>query len=84
MKDRDDLICVATTSNPALAHVWRNALETEGIECHVGEYLTYWLDHAPWAQAELWVHAAQADQARDLLAHHLPHHAVSDEWTVGV
>jgi hypothetical protein len=67
-----DIVCVATTPNRALAHVWRNALEAEGIECQVGDYLTFWFDNMPWSQADVWVHRAHAHRAREILEHQLP------------
>ena len=36
----DDIVHLATATNPPEAHLWRQALEGEGIRCHVvGEYL---------------------------------------------
>lgn len=67
-----DIVCVATTPNRALAHNWRVALEAEGIECQVGDYLTYWLDNAPRNQADVWVHRANAHRAREILEPQFP------------
>ena len=71
MNDRD-IVCLATTPNRALAHVWRNALEDEGIECEVGEALTFWINNVPLAQADLWVHRFNVDRAMRLLEASLP------------
>jgi len=65
-----DIVCVATTPNQALVHVWRTALEAEGIECQVGDNLNFWFDNTPWAQADVWVHRANAHRAREILEHH--------------
>jgi hypothetical protein len=62
-----DIVCVATTPNRTLAWRWRSVLEAEGIECQVGEQLTFWFENQPWSQADVWVHRAQAHRARELL-----------------
>jgi hypothetical protein len=62
-----DIVCVATTPNRALAHIWRNALEAAGIQCQVGDQLTFWFDNTPWAQTDVWVHRAHAHRAREIL-----------------
>ena len=64
-----DIVCVATTPNRELAHVWRGALEAEGIECQVGEQRTFLFDNTPWAQSDVWVHRALALSH----PHRLPH-----------
>jgi hypothetical protein len=61
------LICVATTLNQALAHVWRNAIEAEGIECQVDE------SSVPWLEASVWVHPGNAARAWEIIQRHLPH-----------
>jgi hypothetical protein len=71
--NESELVCVGMTSNTALAHIWRHALEAEGIPCQVGESLTEWLGSVtPWAQADLWVHRANAAKARHILEGHRP------------
>lgn len=62
-----DIVCVATTPNGAQAHMWRNALEAEGIECQVGAPMTFWFEDRPWDQADVWVHRANAHRAREIL-----------------
>lgn len=66
MNDRD-IVCLATTSNQALAHFWRNALENEGIQCEVGEALTFWINNEPQKQADVWVPRVHVDRAQRLL-----------------
>lgn len=70
--NESDIVCVAATPNQAQVHAWRNALQAEGIECQVGEYLTFWFDNTPWAQADVWVHRTNAHRAREILEHQLP------------
>lgn len=67
-----DIVCVATTPNGDLVRIWREALQAEGIECQVGEQLTFWFDNTPWAQADVWVHRADAHRAREILEHQTP------------
>ena len=62
-----DIVCVATTANRALAHDWRESLEAEGIACEVGEQLNFWFDNVPAAQADVWVHRANAHRAREII-----------------
>jgi len=69
--NESDIVCVATTPSGALAHAWRNALEKAGIECEVGEPMTYWIDNALRTQADLWVHRANCQRAREILEPHL-------------
>ena len=63
----DDIIRVATARHPIEAHIWRQALETEGVHCEVvGDFLfgaEGGLPHTP----ELWVHRRDADLARAIL-----------------
>jgi hypothetical protein len=67
-----DIVCVATTPSRELAHVWRGALEAEGIECQVGEQRMFWFDNTPRAQTDVWVHRALAHRAREILVEHPP------------
>lgn len=67
-----DIVCVATTPNRALAHVWRDALQKEGIWCQVGDQLTFWFDNTPWAQTDVWVPRAHAHRAREIVEHQAP------------
>ena len=67
-----DIVCVATTPNRTLAHAWRDALRTKGIECQVGDQLTFWFDNTPWSQTDVWVQRALAHEAREILAQQPP------------
>ena len=62
-----DIVCVATTANQALALDWRRSLEAEGIACEVGEQLDFWFDNVSAAQADVWVHRADAHRAREII-----------------
>lgn len=68
----NEIVCVATTPNRALADSWRGALEAEGIECQVGDHLTFWFDNTPWSQADIWVHRVNAHRAREIVEGHAP------------
>jgi hypothetical protein len=74
-----DIVCVATTPNRDLAHVWRDALEAEGIACQVGDQVTFWLDNMTWALTDVWVHRANAHQAREILEHSPPNDSPAAE-----
>ena len=53
---------LATAENPAMAHVWEEALQAESIRCMVvGDYLDASFGDIPGLKPELWVHR------RDLL-----------------
>jgi len=63
----NDIVCLATTPNRGQAHVWRSALEAEGIECQMGEDLTVYVNNVPWNQADVWVHRFNVERAREIL-----------------
>ena len=63
----NEIICVAKARHPMEAHIWRQALEAEGLHCEVvGEYLLSGEVGTP-AATELWVHRRNADLARAIL-----------------
>ncbi len=67
----DEIVRLATASNPAEAVVWKQALEEEGIPCKVvGELLdSGFLDpHA--ARPEVYVHRADLERAVAALEAH--------------
>jgi hypothetical protein len=67
----DEIVCLATASNPQEAHTWRQALEDEGIRCQVvGDYLDAGVGDIPGFRAELWVHREDVEKARTLLEAH--------------
>ena len=63
----NDMVCLATTSDPAEARLWREILQAEGIDNQVGEDLTVYVDNVPWNQADLWVHRSQVEAATAIL-----------------
>jgi hypothetical protein len=72
----DDIVHLATASNPVEAHVWRQALEDEGISCKVvGDLLDAGIGDVGSVKAEVWVHANDLAQARAFLA---AHHGAAD------
>ncbi len=71
MMQPDDIVRVATAPNPQIAHLWRGALEEEGIRSQVvGDLLDAGLGDIPGIRPELWVHRDDADRARSILAEH--------------
>jgi hypothetical protein len=67
-ESRDDVVPLATASNPAQAHIWQQVLQNEGIQSNVvGDYLDAGLGDIPGMRAELWVHRDDVDRALDIL-----------------
>jgi hypothetical protein len=65
---RDDIVQLATASNPAEAHLWQQVLHDEGIQCKVvGDYLAAGIGDIPGMQPELWVHRDEVERAREVL-----------------
>jgi hypothetical protein len=64
----DDIVRLATATNPAQAHIWREALEAEGISCRVvGDYLDAGIGDVPGITPEVWVHRDDLDRAKTIL-----------------
>ena len=67
----DNMVHLANARNPVEAHVWRQALEEEGIACAVvGDLLEAGIGNVGSVKAEVWVHADDAEKARAFLAAH--------------
>jgi hypothetical protein len=67
----DDIVRLATASNPAEATLWQQALEEEGIQSRVvGDYLEAGIGDVPGIRPEVWVHRDDAERARRILASH--------------
>ncbi len=65
---REDIVRLATASNPVQAHIWEQALQEAGIRCKVvGEFLDAGVGDIPGLQAELWVHRDDLAQAAEIL-----------------
>ena len=70
-EDQHDLVRLAAATNPFQAHIWRQALEQEGIRCQVlGDYLDAGLGDIPGFSAEVWVEAADLARAEAILSQH--------------
>jgi hypothetical protein len=78
----DDIVRVATATNPMEAHVMQQALEAEGISCKVvGDYLEAAFGDIPGMRAEVWVHRNDLAAAQALLAKPLTSSATEDTET---
>jgi hypothetical protein len=66
---REEIVRLVTASSPLEAHLWRQALEDEGIRCQVvGEYLGGFGIVPPGHPVpELWVHRDDAERAQAVL-----------------
>jgi hypothetical protein len=63
-KDPHGMIRLAAAANPFQAHIWRQALQREGIHCQVlGDYLDAGIGDIPGFSAEVWVEAADVARA---------------------
>jgi hypothetical protein len=68
---QDDIVSLLTAIHPAQAHLWRAALEEEGIQAKVvGDYLDAAIGDIPGARAELWVHRDDAERALAIINAH--------------
>ena len=73
----DNIVHLATARNGVQAHIWRQALEDEGISCKVvGDMLDAGIGDVGSVKAEVWVHANDFEKARAFLA---AHHGVPAE-----
>jgi hypothetical protein len=64
----DDVVRLVTASNPQEAHLWRQALEDQGIRCRVDEYFGGFAVVPPaYPVPELWVHQEDAERAQSIL-----------------
>jgi hypothetical protein len=63
-----DVVRLVTAPNPPQAHIWQQALQSEGIRCHVvGDYLDAGLGDVPGMRAEVWVHRDDLARAEEIL-----------------
>jgi hypothetical protein len=65
----EEIVRLVTASIPQEAHLWRQALEDQGIRCRVvGEYLgSFGVVYPGHPVPELWVHRQDADRAQAIL-----------------
>jgi hypothetical protein len=67
----DDIVRLATASNPQEAYLLRQALDEEGIQCRVvGDMLDAGLGDISGIRPEVWVHRDDLDRARSVLVKH--------------
>lgn len=81
-ENQQDLVRLAAAANPFQAHVWRQALEREGVRCEVlGDYLDAGIGDIPGISAEVWVESADLVRAEAILSRHRnrPHEAAEPE-----
>lgn len=65
----DDVVRVADVATPQEAHLWRQALEEEGIHCQVtGDYLDASFGSLDNIKAEVLVRRHDLDRARAVIA----------------
>jgi hypothetical protein len=64
----DETVRLATADNPAQAHIWEEALKSEGIRCKVvGDFLDAAFGDIPGLRAEVWVHKEDLQRAEAIL-----------------
>ncbi len=81
---KDDVVRLATATNPLEAHVWQRALAEEGIRAEVvGDYLDAGLGDVPGFRAELWVHRDDVARAEAILREHHKEHAPDEDEAEG-
>jgi hypothetical protein len=69
--DTDEIVRLATASNPQEGHIWRQALEAEGIRAQVvGDYLDAGVGDVPGLRPEVWVRHGDLERARSVLQAH--------------
>jgi hypothetical protein len=77
---QDNVVRLMTAIHPAQAHLWRVALEEEGISAKVvGDYLDAGIGDIPGARAELWVHRDDAERALRIIDAHPASAGVEEE-----
>ena len=77
---KDDVVRLATASNPPEAHLWQQALADEGIRSQVvGDYLEVGVGNTPGLRPELWVHRDDAARAEAILREHQKQHAAGED-----
>jgi hypothetical protein len=76
----DDIVHLASAVNPVEAHVWKQALDEEGIRSRVvGDYLDVGIGDVPGMSAEVWVHRDDLERARRVLDEHRKSAAANNE-----
>jgi hypothetical protein len=64
------MVRLAAAANAFQAHVWKQALQREGIRCQVlGDHLGAGIGNIPGMEAEVWVEASDLVRAEAILGH---------------
>lgn len=64
----DNVVSLSTAPNPALAHIWKNALREEDIHCQVvGDFLDAGLGDISGVQPQIWIERRDMTRARAVL-----------------
>src|SRR4051794_38669392 len=64
-----EMVRLAAATNAFQAHIWRQALQREGIRCQVlGDYLGAGIGDIPGIETEVWVEAADLARAEAILS----------------
>jgi hypothetical protein len=64
----EEIVRLATATNPAQAHIWEQALLDADIRCQVvGDYLDAGIGDVPGMQAELWVRKEDLARAEEII-----------------
>ncbi len=76
----EDIVRVATASNPVEAYVWKQALEEEGIPCKVvGDLLEAGIGDVGGIRPEVWVRRTDLERAGAFLEAHMNREAPETE-----
>jgi hypothetical protein len=68
---QEEIVRLATATNPTEAHLWEQMLRAEGIRCQVvGDYLEAGFGDAPGLQPEVWVYRSDLERASELIKPH--------------
>jgi hypothetical protein len=66
----DQIVSLSRAPNPAMAHIWENALQQEGIDCRVvGDFLDAGIGDISGVQPEIWIRRQDVTQAQAVLGH---------------
>jgi len=64
----DNVVSLSTAPNPALAHIWANALREEGIPCHVvGDFLDAGIGDISGVLPQIWIERQDLTHAQGVL-----------------
>ena len=76
----EDIVRLATASNPVEAYVWKQALEEEGIPCKVvGDLLEAGIGDVGGLRPEVWVHRTDLERAGAFLEAHVRRGAAAED-----